>query len=255
MPRRVHALSAILASLLLSALPARADITLIGHYTLVNGDTLTRPSYYQSRRTRFTMPDGNEVIYNASTKEVIMVNHANQRYWQGPRAAADSVLAIVRAERNQAAKITMTPEVQAEWNRVYAAISDSMRFARTGETRKVGTYTCSMYLLTAGSYLRQERWVARALVIPDFADELQSLVIASVADPVGKGLMKLVVQARDVDGITVGGSMQFKTISLKGQTSWMTQRVISGAIPDSAWLPPAGYTRWEPGIAPTEEQK
>ena len=49
---------------MLSAWPARADITVFGHYTFANGDTLSRASYYTQKQVRTTLPNGDEIIYD-----------------------------------------------------------------------------------------------------------------------------------------------------------------------------------------------
>src|SRR4029079_9585922 len=75
---------------LLAAAPAFADITVITHYTLMNGDTLTRASYYTSKQIRTTLPNGMELIYNQAMRTTAIIDHQNRRYWQGPRHAGAS---------------------------------------------------------------------------------------------------------------------------------------------------------------------
>jgi hypothetical protein len=92
---RLRSSIALLALVLAAAFvrPAAADITVTSHYTLIGGDTLTRDSYYSSKRIRVTGPDGKEFLFNAKTDTVTVIDHATERYWTGPRALADSLAA------------------------------------------------------------------------------------------------------------------------------------------------------------------
>jgi hypothetical protein len=119
----------------------------------------------------------------------------------------------------------------------------------TEEQRKIAGYPCSEWQLTAGRYLYQERWVARALSVPDFSPEVEKVVMASITDPVGRGLMKLVLQGRRVDGLTLAGTIRFRTLGQEGTMSWEALRVDTHPIAPAAWEVPHGYQRWTPKVA------
>jgi hypothetical protein len=232
--------------LLLLALPAAADITLVTHYRFANGDTLTRLSYYTSQRVRTTLPTGDEVIYNHKTDELVYVDHAKQRYWRGRRTLADSLLRPLRAERAQEVGDSLRTGTTDRWRDIFDALTDSVRLEKTNQSRKIAGYPTSEWVLTAGSYLRQERWIARSLDVPNYGPELQNVVISSVMDPLGRGLMRLVVQGREIEGLPLAGRIEFTTLSQQGVVMWETLRVISTKVSDEVWAPPAGYQRWEP---------
>jgi hypothetical protein len=247
MPARLQYSTAGLAGLaLLLAAPAMADITVIGRYKLVNGDTLTRASYYTTHRVRATLPNGYEIIYNQGADSVALVDHTRKRYWEGPRGEADSIAMKFRAGQMKALQANATPEQREKWTEIYSALGDSVHFARTGRDRKIAGYGCTEWVLTAGQYLRQTHWVARALSKPDFSEEVEKVVLATITDPLGRGLMKLVLQARVTDGLTLGGTIRFKTMSQQGETSWEAIKVDASKIPPSAWAIPEGYQRWQP---------
>jgi hypothetical protein len=231
------------AGLLLAAVPALADITVIARYTLMNGDTLTRASYYTSKQIRTTLPNGIELIYDEAGRRTALIDHLNHRYWEGPRQMADSIASAIRAERSQALQGLVAPEVR---NSIYSALSDSVHQDQTGEARTIAGYPCNEWVLTAGSYLRQERWVARSLSMPNFGPEIEKVVLASVVDPVGRGLMKLVLQARRVNGLTLAGMIRYHTPTQDGTMSWEALQVLSAKLPPETWAVPAGYERWEP---------
>lgn len=252
MRRRHHALAAGLAGLLLTlALPAAADITVLGRYTMFTGDTLSRASYYSSKKMRTMLPDGDEIIYDHSAHRIAIVDHRRKLFWEGPLAEADSIAMQLRSQRVKALTDTMSAETRAEWNTVYTELTENVKIEATGRNRKIAGYPCSEWVLTAGSRLRQERWLARSLSLPDFSPEVEKVVQASILDPLGRGLMKLVLQARSADGLALAGRMTVKTFHNQGEMSWEAVKVSSGKIPDEAWVVPEGYQRWEPPARPT----
>jgi hypothetical protein len=247
MRRRLHAFAAGWVGLsLLIALPATADITVIGHYTFANGDTLTRASYYTSKRIRTTLPNGDEIIYDHSAKQIALVDHAKKQYWKGPKVQADSIATRIRSARAKAMNESVTPDERAQWTEVYDALGSGVSFAPTGVDRKICGYACTEWVLMAGTYMTQQRWVARALAMPDFSPEIEKTVLASMLDPVGSGLMKLVLQGHVTNGLTLAGRIQFKTLKQHGEMSWEAVQVLSGTIPPEAWEVPKDYQPWQP---------
>jgi hypothetical protein len=251
MRHRHHALAAGLAGLLLTlALPAAADITVVGRYKMFNGDTLTRSSYYSSKKMRTLLPNGDEIIYDNGSHRIALVDHGRKLFWEGPLSEADSIAARLRSERVKAMTDTMSADTRATWNTVYTELTENVKIEATGRSRKIAGYPCSAWVLTAGSYLRQERWLARSLSLPDFSPEVEKVVQASILDPLGRGLMKLVLQARSADGLALSGRMTVKTFDYQGEMSWEAVKVSSGKIPDEVWVVPEGYQRWEPPARP-----
>ena len=74
----------LVAAGMLAATCGWADTTLHIHFTLVNGDTLSRPNYYTQKKMRATAPDGREYIYIAKGKRVTVIDHPTRTYWEGP---------------------------------------------------------------------------------------------------------------------------------------------------------------------------
>ena len=213
---------------------------------MLNGDTLTYTSYYSTKRLRTILPNGDEVIYNDADKRIAIVAHDRKLYWEGPLAEGDSIAMKLRAQRVKAMTDTMSAETRAQWNSVYTALTEEVKIEATGRNRKIAGYPCSEWVLTAGPHLRQERWLARSLSLPDFSAEIEKVVQASMLDPLGRGLMKLVLQGRSANGLSLAGRMSVKTFQNQGEMSWEAVKVSSGKIPDEVWVVPTGYERWEP---------
>ena len=100
-------------------------------------------------------------------------------------------------------------------------------------------------MLTAGNYLRVEQWIARSLVVNNYGPELQKAVMATIKDPLGRTLMRLLIAMRTKEGLVLNGNVTFKTLKQEGNFHFEAVRVKSGSVPKSAWLVPDGYTRIE----------
>jgi hypothetical protein len=146
----------------------------------------------------------------------------------------------------RAAAASITPETRESINRIYNAVTDSVHVVKTGNTRKIAGYPCSQWVLTAGHLMTQERWVARSLDVPDYSSEVEKVVMAAILDPLGSGLMKLVLQARTMDGLGLAGALTYKTVRQQGEFSWEAVSVSSAKIQPEAWKVPDGYQRWQP---------
>lgn len=230
-----------LALALAAAAPAAADITVITHYTLVTGDTLTRANYYTSKRVRVTAPDGREFMFTAKGDSVTVIDHATRRYWSGPRTLADSLAKTIIAA-NREGIVEMAAADPVAWGEKVKAFNDSIRVTATGRQRKIAGYPCNELVLTAGSYLTNERWVARGLVVANYGPEMQKVVMASIKDPLGRQLMRMMIDARRKDGLPLAGRAMFKTLSREGTFEFEAVQVISKPVPKDAWMVPEGYT-------------
>lgn len=220
--------------------PAAADITVITHYTFVNGDTLTRASYYSKNRIRVTGPDGTEYLFDQKTDSVTVIHHAAKTYWTGPRAAADSIAKKIMAANREGIPEEATADPVA-WSEKIQAFNDSIQVETTNRKREIAGYPCDLWVLTAGSYLRNERWIARSLAVRDYGPEMQKVVMASIPDPLGRALMRLMIAMRTKEGLVLSGSATFRTFSQSGSFAFEALRVSDKSIPKSAWSVPEGY--------------
>ena len=240
----VRSTLALLTTILLAfaARPAAAELTVITHYTLVNGDTLTRASYYTPRRVRVTAPDGKEFMFDSKTDTITVIDHATKRYWKGPRGLADSVATrIMNSNREGIPDIARTDPVA--WADTLQAFNNSIHVAATGKGQKIASYPCDQWVLTAGSYLRVEQWIARSLVVSNYGPELQKAVMATIKDPLGRALMRMLIGMRTKEGLVLNGNVTFQTLKGEGSFHFECVKVISGSIPKTVWNLPEGYTQ------------
>jgi len=240
---RLRSRIALLALVLAAGIarPAAADITVTTRYTLLGGDTLTRDSYYSNKRIRVTGPDGKEFMFNSKTDTVTVIDHATKRYWTGPRALADSIAAKLIAANRAGVPEEATADPVA-WAEKLEKFNNSIKIEPAGKNRKIAGYPTNLWVLTAGDYLRSERWIARSLYIPDFGPEMQKTVLATVRDPMARTLMRLMIGSRDKEGLALAGSTTIRTLDKSGAFEFEALKVRSGSIPKTAWDLPAGYT-------------
>ena len=230
------------SSFLCFALPAAADITVLARYTLINGDTLTRPSYYSTRRSRVTVPDGKEMIYDSKDRQLTIIDHVGKRYWTGPLDHADSLAdAILAAGRKEVAKVAQAD--QQAWVEKVQAFNESIHLEQTEEVRKIAGYPSTKWTLSMGEYLQHERWVARSIVVANYGPEIQKAAMALAVDPLGRVLLKALIGMREADGLPLESKTTFKTLTSSGSFGYETIQVIGKAVPATAWTVPEGYTQ------------
>lgn len=67
--------------------------------------------------------------------------------------------------------------------------------------------------------------------------------MATVLDPLGAQLMKMLIQMRAQPGLVLKSSTQFRTLTQSGTFAWEAARVESKAIPESVWGVPKDYAK------------
>jgi hypothetical protein len=229
-----------------AALPAAADVTVTAKYTFANGDTAIRTTYYSRKRARATAPNGMEFIYDTQRGRVTVIDAAKRRYYSGPIAEAESLATKILLAR----RAELRPKIEAnqeKWAEILSSFSDSTHVEKDeATTRTIAGYPCTRWKLRAGSYMTHERWSARGLSVPNFAPEMEKIVMATVLDPLGRQLMKLLLQMRSQPGLPLESTTKFHTLTQSGSFSYRALKVGSAPIPDSVWSVPQGYTRVQP---------
>ena len=258
-PLAVCAVLLAAGSTLVPAPPVAADITVVGRYVFINGDTATRSSAYTSRRSRMTAPDGREFIYDTKSAMVTVIDHKAKTYWKAPIAVADSLA----SERLMEMRRELKPQLEANrerWAEMMQMLDDSTKVAMTGEFRPIAGYSCSKWVLTMGPYLTFERWVTPAIGVADYAPELERVMLSSTLDPLGRLLLKRMFDMRGQnaasidsetdrtgqDDFALASVTRFETLTQKGSFSWEATEVRTGKVPGLAWETPKGYRKVAP---------
>jgi hypothetical protein len=231
------------AGLAVLAAPAVADITVIGHYTFVNGDTATRTSRFTSRRIRVSTPDGREVIFDAKDKRVTLIDHHRQVFWDGPVARADSIVDVADGSRWDFMLRNATDELKTEWEQAVDFPPDSIQADDGFKTRMIAGYPCNRWTVRAGSYMSLERWTAASLAIDPYDETTEDVVLAAVLDPIARAIMSMFWNLQDTNGLCLAASMKFSTPTQQGSFHWEAVKVIGAKIPAAAWDVPKTYRR------------
>ncbi len=225
---------------LLMAVPAQADITVQARYRMPDGPTLERANYYTKDRSRTTSFDGREYIYDSKSKRLTVVDHATKRYWAGPIAQADSIVARLNAERDKAFHEAVAKR-QDEFAQFLEQFNSSVVVNQTDEQRKIAGYNCSHWVISAGRNMIHDRWVASGFTIVKPSPELDRVLMAGALDPLGRALVKLLLGAREMPGLVLGATTTYKTPTQAGTFSWEATKVTTDKISATVWEAPKDY--------------
>jgi hypothetical protein len=67
--------------------------------------------------------------------------------------------------------------------------------------------------------------------------------MATIKDPLGRALMRMLIGMRTKEGLVLNGNVTFQTLRQEGSFHFEAVRVISGSVPKAAWSLPEGYTQ------------
>ena len=232
-------------AVVLAAGPARADITVHCKFQLLNGDTLTRASYYDESRVRMTMSDGNEIIYDAKGQEVVFLSHAKKRFWKGPLTRANAIIDSLANERYQAF-FSASPEQQQKWSAFVSKFNESLKSEALDYVKKIAGRNCEGYMISAGKIVVHTRWIARGIPMPDYLPQIEKLALIPTLDPAGRAIVQLIARAEKGNGLPLGASTEINTMTQKGKFSWEAYTLDTRDIPDTVWQIPEGYEEIKP---------
>jgi hypothetical protein len=244
MPRDVRPwLGLACALVLLASRPALADITVIGRYTFMNGDTATRASYFTSRRIRISTPDGREVIFDSKNHRISVIDHRRRVYWDGALARADSVVDVADGTRWDLMLMNASDQLKTEWASEMGFPAESIQVEDGFKTRMIAGYPCNRWTVRAGSFVTMERWMAASLAVDSYDQTTSDLVMTAILDPVARAVMSMFWQLEDTDEFCLGASLTLDTPMQRGTFRWEAVRVIGARIPPTAWMVPPDYAR------------
>ena len=221
--------------------PARADVTVVGHYTFVDGDTATRSSEFTSQRVRVPTPDGREVIFDSKAGRLTLIDHRRRVYWTGALARADSIVDVTDGSRWDFMLGHASDRLKAEWAQAMSYPADSIRVADGNRIRMIAGYPCDLWTVSAGPYTSIERWFAASLDAEPFYEPTGDVVLAAVLDPVARAIMTMFWDSQQSDGLCLGATMTFDAPTQHGRFHWEAGAVSWGRIPESTWRAPPGY--------------
>lgn len=229
---------------LLGAVPALADVTVHARYRMLDGSTVERANYFTRDRSRVTSFDGREYVYESKSKQLMVIDHATRRYWSGPVARADSIVGELNSRRDSTFRVEVAKR-QEEFDKFLEQFNSSIVVNKTDEERKIAGYNCTHWIISAGRHMIHDRWVASGFTIVKPSPEIERAVASGALDPLGRGLVKLLLGAREIPGLTLSATTTFKTPTQSGTYSWEATKVTTDKISSTAWEAPKDYQKVE----------
>jgi hypothetical protein len=219
---------------------AHADITVHCRFHFLNGDTLTRPVYYGDGRVRMTMSDGNEIIYDARSKDIVYLNHSMRRFWRGPLDRAGAIVDSLTSERYQAF-MNASEEQRQQWVAYVNKFNDNLKTESFDYVKKIAGKNCEGHQISVGKIMVHTRWITRDIALADYVKDLDGILLLPTVDPVGRSIVGLIVRADKGYGLTLAATTEVNTPTQKGTFSWEASWIDARPIAAKVWEIPEGY--------------
>jgi len=219
---------------------AKADITVHCRFHFMNGDTLTRPVYYGDGRARMTMSDGNEIIYDVRSKDIIYLDHLKRRFWKGPLGRANAIVDSLTQERYQSV-MNVSEEKRQEWVASVNKFNDNLKTESFDYVKKIAGKNCDGHRISAGKMMVHTRWITREIQLTDYVKDLEGILLLPTVDPMGRSIVRLITKADKGLGLTLAATTEVNTPTQKGKFSWEAYWIDTRPIAASVWDIPEGY--------------
>ena len=254
---RALAISFAIILLTVSICAASQGLTIVAKMTRDDGTTMTTTSYISEDHARWSGGGEGEVILNAKSSEMIIINNSKKTYSVITKKDIDEMAAKIQEQMNspqmkqaQEAMKNLPPEQR---KRMEAAMGSmmTMNVEKIGTTHTIAGYKCEDWVTTMGQFSKTVQCVSTEVKYPpqawgiyrDFADSMKTLM--SAMGPMKPNMDSMMEQMKKMKGIPLSSKT---TVSVMGHTSTSSTEVTdikNGSIPDSAWEIPAGYTKVE----------
>jgi predicted nucleic-acid-binding Zn-ribbon protein len=220
-----------------AALPAFAgadELTVVSRVTVNQGAPTTSTQYIGAQKIRSS--DGeHDTIVDVAAGRFTVINHRKKEYTEFTRE--DMAAAMQKFEQQMSGPM--------------AGMFEKMMGGKVGEvavkkgaSRKVAGYDCTDYTYTLGENMKYEVCSTQALQLPDqlyYYDALKGPY--SMMGPMGKRFEKLFDEMKKIKGFPIAMSSTVNMMAFKMQINSEATEVKKGAIPASAFVVPAGYTK------------
>lgn len=253
---RTLAISLAVVFLVASVGAASDGMTIVSKFTNSDGKSGTSTSYIAEDHVRWATGDA-DVIVNAKTGEMITLDHKKKTYFVMTRKDIDDMAAMMKEKMNspemkqaQDAMKNLPPEQRKKMESMMGSMF-TLDVQKEGSSRTIAGYKCENWIISIGQFSKTEECVSKDVKMPmrawdaykSLADAMKTMM--SSMRMMGVDMEKMQAQMKKINGIPLASKT---TVSVMGRTSTNTTEVTAirnGAIPDSAWAIPAGYTKTE----------
>jgi len=232
-PRQLCRTAAVLfCAAALPALAGAEDLTIVSKVTVNQGAPATSTQYLGAQKVRTT--DGeNDTIVDVAAGRYTVINHKKKEYYEFTR---DEMMAAMQ-------------KYEAQMSGPMGAMMEKMMGGKVGEVsvvkgaaRKVAGYDCTAYTVTLGDNMKYELCAAEALSIPPaYYDALKGPY--SMMGPMGRRFVKVFEEMKKIKGVPIAMNGNVNVMSIKMNMASEATDVKRGAIPESAFVVPAGYKK------------
>ena len=235
-----------LTALLFAAAGASAsdDMTVVSKNTHNGSPAGNSTTWMSSDHSRTQAAEGHDMIMDLKAGTITTIDHKKKTYYTITKDDMKQMNAAMQERMN-------TPEGKKGMEmmqKMTAGMADSYQVKKTGQTRKVGSYTCEEWTITMGAMSTTKECVTSEVKYPEHAYEAfkafgESMRSSSPYAKIGEGMVD---KMKAIKGFPVATSV---TTEVMGNKSTIESEVIDishAAIPPSTWEVPAGYTKIAP---------
>ena len=214
--------------LLVAALPAAADLTIVSKVTSDQGTT-TSTSYISESKYRRSDAES-DVIFEIDTGRIINIDHKKKKY---------SIITLqqLEAKMNElSAMLKDNPMV----GQMLGDLTASAEVQKVGETRTIAGYECVLYRLTVGKNISVDMWVAPALRPPMNYYDARKMVYAQMGPMAGQ-FEKMIDEMKKVEGYSLASTTETRLMGRNMTVKEEATEVKEGSLPAGTFDIPAGY--------------
>lgn len=240
---------------LLAALPAGAeDLTIVSQRSRGDHPPSAETMYLTSARMRISSPDGNDSIIDYATGNITMINDKKKEYFVMTPAdmeAAAAKMKEMQAKMQESMK-NMPPALREKMAGAMGGMDQAVKVEKGTGGRTVAGYACENWIVTIGSFSRQESCVTSQIQFPAAAfDGMKAMAerMRGVGGAMGAGMSGLWEKFKEMKGFPLATTATTTVMGHQETTKSEVTEVKKGPVPDSAFQVPAGYKKVESPMA------
>ena len=235
--------------ILLAALPAAAeDLTIVSQRSHGDAAPTTQTIYFISARMRMANPEGSESIVDYATGDITVIDNKKKEYFVMTRADMEAAAAQAKAmqAQMQSRMQSLPPEVREKMAGAMGGAADAVKVEKGTGGRTVAGYACENWIVTIGTFSRQETCMTTQLQFPAAAfDGMKALSegMRGAGGPMGGGMTGVWDKFKEMKGYPVATTTTTTMMGRSDTTKAEVTEVKKGAVPDSVFQVPAGYKK------------
>jgi hypothetical protein len=233
------------ALLFASAARGSEDFTVVSKNTL-NGSPAGNTTNYLSENHARMEQRGHDVIIDVKSGTMTILDNRKKTWYAVTKADTDELNARMKEKMS-------SPEAKKGMEAMQgmtSAMASNIEVKKTGNSRKVGSYSCDEWEITMNAMTTMKECVTSEVKFPAHAYEAfrkfgASMSGASPFAPAAKAGESLGEKMAAIKGYPVATSMVIDVMGNKTTTTSEVIEISHAAIPASTWEVPAGYTQIE----------